>query len=287
MKSMISAAPARAITLAHPSLPVEQEVLPMSERRFLDLAGYRPYRTMGQSCELKDIAEFQVRWPRLTPSDDLKNDDLRMRYLRGGDVDRVVELWKNVYPEVYGSTHEFVFDPAWYQDQVLWDERFEADALDKQYAIILVENLENERPVGILLMTKWNQNLQVELTMGGLHSEFRKNRAFYPFFRGILDSISKTEAELVTVFAETWHDKTQELMDHFGFNIWGILPGNMMRWSRDQGCYRACEVHYYKLINNGEQFSTRPDEWNLSEKSRKLWAVLQELNGEACPEASR
>jgi hypothetical protein len=264
--------------LAHPNLPVEREILPMSERRFLDLAGCRPYKTMGQSCGLKDIAEFQVRWPRLTTSDDLKNDDLQMRYLRAVDVDRVVELWKNVYPEVYGSTHEFVFDPAWYQDQVLWDERFETDALDKQHAIILIENLENERPVGILLMTKSNQNLQVELTMGGLHSEFRRNQVFYPFFRDILDSISKTEAELVTVFAETWHDKTQKLVEHFGFNIWGIFPGNMMRWSRDQSCYRACEVHYYKLINNGKQFSTRPDEWNLSEKSRKLWAVLQELN---------
>jgi hypothetical protein len=54
----------------------------------------------------------------------------------------------------------------------------------------------------------------------------------------------------------------------------------MMRWSRDQSCYRACEVHYYKLINNGERFSTRPDEWSLSEKGRKLWAVLQELNAE-------
>ena len=53
------------------------------------------------------------------------------------------------------------------------------------------------------------------------------------------DSISKTEAELVTVFAETWHNKTQKLMDHFGFNIWGIFSGNMMRWSRDQSCYRA------------------------------------------------
>jgi hypothetical protein len=250
----------------------------MPERRFLDLAGYRPYETMGQSCHLREIADFQVRWPRLVTADDLKNRGLQMRYLGGDDVSQVIELWMNVYPEVYGSTHEFVFDPAWYQDNVLWDDRFETDALDKQYAIILMEDLEQEGPVGILLMTKWDQNLQVELTMGGIHPGSRNKQAFFPFFRDILDSISKTEAELLTVFAETWHSKTQELMDHFGFNIWGIFPGNMLRWTRDQKCYRACAVHFYKLINDGDRFATCPEEWDLSERSRKLWAVLKELN---------
>ncbi len=250
----------------------------MSRRRALDMAGCRPYRAMGRSCELKEIAAFQLRWPQLIASDELRGEALRMRYLRGGDVDGAIELWKNVYPEVYGSTHEFVFDPTWYRDQVLLDERFESDALDKQHAIIVMENAEIERLVGVLLMTKWDQNLQVELTMGGFHSEFRSHRLFYPFFRDILESISRTEAELLTVFAETWHDKTQRLMDHFGFSIWGISPGSALRWSRDQRCYRACEVHYYKFINDGERFATRSDEWSLSQKSRRLWAVLQELN---------
>jgi len=252
----------------------------MFERQVLDMRGCRPYRSMGRSCELKEIDEFQVRWPSLSASDDLTNDDLRLRYLRGGDVDEALELWKNVYPEVYGSTHEFVFDPNWYREQVLWDERFESDALDKPHAIIVMEKLDIGRLVGILLMTKWNQNLQVELTMGGFHSEFRSQRYFYPFFRDILAAISQTEAELVTVFAETWHDKTQNLMDHFGFKVWGIFPGSAMRWSREQRCYRACEVHYYKFVNDGERFATRPDEWSLSEKSRKLWDLLQDLNAE-------
>ena len=132
--------------------------------------------------------------------------------------------------------------------------------------------------MGILLMTKWDQNLQIEFTMGGLHSAFREKKVFYPFFKNILDTISTTEVELITVFAETWHSKTQELMDNHGFKIWGIFPGNMVRWSHDQKCYRACEAHYYKFVNDGEKYATGFDEWVLSKKSNKLWQALEKLN---------
>jgi hypothetical protein len=52
----------------------------------------------------------------------------------------------------------------------------------------------------------------------------------------------------------------------------------MIRWSHDQKCYRACEVHYYKFVNDGERYATAFDEWVLSEKSKKLWQALEKLN---------
>jgi hypothetical protein len=244
----------------------------------LNLSDYQPYKPMGQSCQLKDIKEFHIHWPELETTTNLKNGDIILRYMKGNEIDKVVQLWKNVYPEVYGSTHQFVFDSQWYGDNNLFNENWKTDKKEKKYAIILLENLKESQLVGILLMTKLDQNLQVELTMGGLHSEFREQELFYPFFKSILDFISKTEAELITVFAETWHKKTQELMDHHGFKIWDLFPWNMIRWSRDQKCYRACEVHYYKFINDGEKYATRFDEWALSEKSSKLWRVLEKLN---------
>ncbi len=244
----------------------------------LNLSEHQPYKTMGQSCQLKDITEFHVSWPKLVTAANLKHSDLMMRYMNGNEIERVVELWKNVYPEVYGSTHQFVFDPQWYKGNVLFDENWKTDPKKNKYAIILMEDVKEKQLIGILLMTKLDQNLQVELTMGGLHSSFRKKQVFYPFFKNILDSFLKTETELITVFAETWHKKTQELMDYHGFKIWGVFPGNMLRWSHDQKCYRACEVHYYKFVNDGEKYSTCFNEWELSEKSRQLWQVLVKLN---------
>ena len=97
----------------------------------LNFSEYQPYKTMGQSCQLKDIMEFHINWPELVTASTLTKRDLIMRYMYGNDIDRVVELWKNVYPEVYGSTHQFVFDTQWYEDHVLFDENLKADAKQK------------------------------------------------------------------------------------------------------------------------------------------------------------
>jgi hypothetical protein len=244
----------------------------------LNLSGYQPYKKMGRSCQLKDITEFHINWPQLVTAETLVNRDFIMRYMRGNDIDRVVELWKNVYPEACGSSHQFIFDSHWYADNVLLHENRKTDAKDKQYAIIVLEDIKANQLVGLLLMTKWDQNLQIEFTMGGIHSESREKELFYPYFKNILDSISKTKVELITVFAETWHKKTQELMENHGFKIWGIFPGNAIRWSHDQKSYRACMVHYYKFVNNGEIYATHFDEWVLSDKSKELWKVLEKLN---------
>ena len=133
----------------------------------VDLSGHKPYKLMGQSCRLKDISEFRVNWPKLVTADELAHANLLMRYMRRSDIDEVVELWKNMYPEVYGSTHQFVFDSEWYADNVLLEENWEKDQNKINYAIIVLEDLTERKVGGMLLMTKWDRNLQVELTMGG------------------------------------------------------------------------------------------------------------------------
>ena len=119
----------------------------------LNLSEYQPYKTMGQSCQLKDIMEFDINWPELGTTSKLANRDLIMRYMRGNEIDKVVELWKDVYPEAYGSTHQFVFDSQWYEDNVLFDENWKKDAKEKKHAIILLEDLKGSQLVGLLLMT--------------------------------------------------------------------------------------------------------------------------------------
>ena len=118
----------------------------------LNVSNLTSYKQMGNSCKLKDIAEFRVLWPKLTTASNLSKKGLVMRYLRGEDIDAVIELWENVYPEVYGSTHQMVFDPQWYNGNVLLDENWATDAKEKQYAIILMEDLAANQIFGILLM---------------------------------------------------------------------------------------------------------------------------------------
>ena len=56
----------------------------------LDLSGYQPYKKMGQSCRLKDIADFHIHWPKLKTAGHLEHADLVMRYAGTKDIDGVM-----------------------------------------------------------------------------------------------------------------------------------------------------------------------------------------------------
>jgi hypothetical protein len=47
----------------------------MAEKTTLKLSEYQPYKKMGQSCQLKDIAEFHIHWPKLTTASNLAEID--------------------------------------------------------------------------------------------------------------------------------------------------------------------------------------------------------------------
>ena len=55
----------------------------------LNLSEYQPYKTMGQSCQLKDIMEFHINWPELVTASTLTERGLIMRYMRSSDIDRL------------------------------------------------------------------------------------------------------------------------------------------------------------------------------------------------------
>ena len=86
-------------------------------------------------------------------------------------------------------------------------------------------------------------------------------------------------AEFMSAFCETWHPITQYFaFRHLGWKLAGIFPGQATRHCGKNREYRGCLVHLYKLVGEGEEFATRPDEWQLIPEARKLWAVLEEIN---------
>jgi hypothetical protein len=89
----------------------------------------------------------------------------------------------------------------------------------------------------------------------------------------------ETNAEYLTSFCETWHSITQYLcFKQWGWKIAGIFPGNVTRWSGENSEYRGCTVYFYKFINQGEKYSTKPKEWQMLPEIEKLWECLEELN---------
>ena len=81
--------------------------------RFLDMTPYTPFSIMGRSCQTRPIREKTVRWVKPEPRE---TRDRRFvgRPLSRADLEAAAELWRHGYPELYGSSHDFMLFPEDY-----------------------------------------------------------------------------------------------------------------------------------------------------------------------------
>lgn len=76
--------------------------------RFLDMTPYTPFRPMGQSCRTRLIRKKTVRWVKPEPRE-TRDRRFVVRLLAQADIEAAAELWRHGYPELYGSSHDFMF----------------------------------------------------------------------------------------------------------------------------------------------------------------------------------
>jgi GNAT superfamily N-acetyltransferase len=247
--------------------------------RVLDMSAYRLYRPMGQSCLTRPIREKRVRWIKPAPEKVLQGRFM-VRPLSRPDIEAAAELWRQAYPEVYGSSHDFLLYPEEYQSRLALVETWERDALDKPGCMLLAEEVATSRLAAATLMTKFDKNLQIEYTFAGTHPDYRRKGLMGALGSVMHRMVRASGAEYLTTFLETWHTITQAetLKLGRGWKIAGIFPGNFTRWAGGQQEYRACEVHMYQFVNEGEKYATRPEEWQLHPDLKPLWELLEAIN---------
>ncbi len=253
--------------------------------RFLDMTPYQPYRRMGATCLTRPIREKRVVWVQPPPR--LSRDGRFLgRVPRLADLPAAAELWRQAYPEIYGSAHDFLLFAEDCAAQVAVADTWETDGLAKPCLMLLSEEVSSGRLAAATLMTKFDCNLQIEYTFAATHPDFRR-RGLMNLLGAMMHRIALASgAEYLTTFLETWHTitqaKTLELGE--GWKVAGIFPGNFTRWAGGQEEYRACEIYLYKFINQGERYATQPSEWHLVPPLAKLWQALEEINRElGCP----
>ncbi len=243
----------------------------------LDMSKYRPFKEMGKTCKTRKIKEKKVIWPDFTLGPFL-NGKYRVRMIGRGDVEEVAELWRQSYPELYGSPYEFVLFPEEYEEKVALRETWDGDRLNKKHCMPVVEETETRKLVTVALLTKEDKNLEIEYSLLGTHPDYRKKRFTYGLGWAIREKIEESGAEYLTAFLETWHDITQILALRGGSRLAGIFPGRFTRWQGNQQEYRGCVVYIYNFIGEGEEYSTKPEEWMLSPEIRELWEALEKIN---------
>jgi ribosomal protein S18 acetylase RimI-like enzyme len=247
--------------------------------RFLDMSPYRPFRQMGRSCRTRPLRDKVVRWVKPEPREHLEGRFVG-RPLARADLTAAAALWRQAYPELYGSGHDFMLYPEEYESRMALVETWEADALRKPCCMLVAQEVATSRLVAASLMTKYDQNLQIEYTFAGTHPEYRQ-MGLMGLLGDMMAWICRASgAEYLTTFLETWHTITQAetLKLGKGWKIAGIFPGNFTRWAGEQQEYRACEIYMYRFINEGEQYATKPEEWQLHPELRRLWEELEALN---------
>ncbi len=247
--------------------------------RFLDMSSYRPFRAMGQSCRTRPIREKTVRWIKPEPRES-RDGRFVGRPLARADLETAAELWRQAYPELYGSSHDFMLYPEDYQARMALVETWEEDSLTKPCCMLVAQEKATGRLAAASLMTKIDQNLQIEWTFAGTHPDYRQ-LGLMALLGDLMDRMSAVSgAEYLTTFLETWHTITQAetLKIVKGWRVAGIFPGNFTRWAGGQQKYRACEIHMYRFINEGESFATQPAEWQLHPDLQRLWEALAAFN---------
>jgi hypothetical protein len=118
--------------------------------RFLDMTPYTPFRPMGQSSRTRPIRAKTVRW--------VKPEPLKTR----ADIQAAAELWRHAYPELYGSSHDFMLYPEDYEARMAMVETWEDDSIKKPCCMLVVQETATGRLAAASLMTKYDQNLQIE-----------------------------------------------------------------------------------------------------------------------------
>jgi len=256
----------------------------------LDMRPYRPYAEMGTTCRTREIGKKKIVWPEVQPKP-ICDGHFTLRAIGRDDVERAAEFWRASYPEVYGSPHEWMLEAGEYEARVAFTESWKRDSQGKPNAMLVAEEVRTGALAMGSMLTKFDQNLQVEASFFAIHPDYRKGERGFRIWEelpGYYDFLESSGAEYVTVFCETWHNITQHVwFKRLGWKVAGIFPGNTTRWSGGQREYRGCTVHFYRLINGGDGLTSQPEEWQLLPEIKKLWDCLEEINRESDDAALR
>jgi hypothetical protein len=255
----------------------------MDKKSKIDMSIYKPYGKTTSSCESREIREKRIVWPDMTKKD--LGNGVAARIIEKKDIENVAEFWRDSYPEIYGSQHEWLLHPEKYEGRVALKDNWKEDSKNKLYFMSIGESEKTGKVMFGNMVTKYDHNLQIELTFFAMHPDVRKGKGGFDVWKEMTEFykwMEATGAEYATVFLETWHDITQYIwFKRMGFKIAGIFPGNYTRWCGDKNEYRGCTVHMYSFMNNGEKYTNRPADWKLLPEVKELWDVMEKINAKS------
>ena len=167
----------------------------------LDMRPHRPYAEMGTSCRRREIAEKKVVWPEAKERP-ICGGNFTLKAIDRNDVDRVAEFWRASYGEVYGSLHGWMLDSGEYEQRVAFLENGSSDLENKPNAMLMAEDVRSGDIAMASMLTKFDQNLQVEASFFAIHPDYRKGEGGFRIWEELqsyYDFLESSGAEYFTV----------------------------------------------------------------------------------------
>ncbi|MCX9073476.1 MAG: hypothetical protein OIN88_02300 [Candidatus Methanoperedens sp.] len=240
------------------------------EREF-DISKYKPYKDYRGLCRFKSLKEKKMSWPAMEKY--VLDGKYRLRPLREDEIDEIVEIYRTGYPELFGNTHyEFV----------LWSETLikvlntENGFMEGDWFLNALENVDEKKLVGALLINMDKGNMSVHWQSGVIHPDYRGAKGLFMAMCEYNDEFcEKAGAEYGYMTANTFHIKTQIVLKELGWKIRGIFPGNVCMWNHKDEYYRHSVVFFDKFFNEGEKLV--PKEIDLIPEAKKIYKLYEEI----------
>jgi hypothetical protein len=223
------------------------------------------------------VPEKRLNWPQIATKP-LRDGQYQVKRLRRSLITSASDLWRSVYPELYGSPHELLLDPARYDELIAIEDTWEEDADSKSYCMPVIEELGAGKIVAASLLTKFDKNLQVELSFVAVHPDYQIKELVDELYWQTHLSAYHSGAEYFTACCDVSDNSSQERFIREGWNIAGIFPGHSIRCSRGVDEYRSSVVHFYKFLGKSGKYASKPEEWHLAPRVKEAWDALEKAN---------
>jgi hypothetical protein len=183
-------------------------------------------------------------------------------------------MWRESYPEIRGSTTEYVLDAARYPEVFGEGETW---MKGRHLAVALVD-LEADLPFGgaAFVLEPEERSAQAVLmgVLPGYRRQIRTARTLQLLFEGYDDVLERSGVDYGWCLATARHRMTQQLFHRVGWTVRGVIPG-MQRSYVGLGMHRRDAVVFMdKLYNRGPAISKPPAE--LIPSARRIWEVQED-----------
>ena len=225
--------------------------------------------------------ELNWVWPRIEVDKCTDSTNWVIRPICQKDVNQVVQLFREYYPELSGSEREHFLEESFFNSDVALLDSWEESCREKLWFVGVLQEVESRKIFGAFSFRKGKYDRIVQGTAMVIETS-RRNKSF---FAGVYDywytMIPAMPLEYYFTEVSTRHVYAQKIAVRLGLKMGGLMPGAIRRSKSENSFYRDTLIYMYRYFNGAEQRATLPENANILPELIEESGLVQVLNSKA------